>query len=161
VSYAPDSRDARRLNGGGINTIPEYRAGTLWVGAFDGLYRYDRRSGAFARYTAREGLPSRYRLEGFDPGWNEQFRLRVRDNGRGIDKAAVASHETAGHFGLRGMTERTALLGGKLAVWSEVDGGTELELRLPANIVYVTIAKRSWWSRLLAKHPARAEGDAS
>jgi signal transduction histidine kinase len=34
---------------------------------------------------------------------DEQFRLRVRDNGRGIDKAAVASHETAGHFGLRGM----------------------------------------------------------
>jgi hypothetical protein len=28
------------------------------VGAFDGLYRHDRRSGAFARYTEREGLPS-------------------------------------------------------------------------------------------------------
>ncbi len=92
---------------------------------------------------------------------DEQFRLRVRDNGRGIDQAAVASHETAGHFGLRGMSERAALLGGKLAVWSEVDEGTELELRLPANIVYVTIPKRSWWSRLLAKAPARAEGDAS
>jgi signal transduction histidine kinase len=92
---------------------------------------------------------------------DEQFRLRVRDNGRRIDTAPVASHATAGHFGLRGMTERTALLGGKLAVWSEVDGGTELELRLPANIVCVTFAKRSWWSRLLTKTPARAEGDAS
>jgi signal transduction histidine kinase len=59
---------------------------------------------------------------------DEQFRLRGRDNGRRIDTAPVASHATAGHFGLRGMTERTALLGGKLAVWSEVDGGTELEL---------------------------------
>ena len=39
VSYAPDSRDPRRLNGGGINTILEDRTGTLWVGAFDGLYR--------------------------------------------------------------------------------------------------------------------------
>ena len=58
VSYAPDSRDSRKLNGGGINTILEDRAGTLWVGAFDGLYRHDRRSGAFARYTEREGLPS-------------------------------------------------------------------------------------------------------
>ena len=58
VSYAPDSRDPRKLNGGGINTILEDRAGTLWVGAFDGLYRHDRRSGAFARYTEREGLPS-------------------------------------------------------------------------------------------------------
>jgi ligand-binding sensor domain-containing protein/signal transduction histidine kinase len=58
VSYAPDSRDPRRLNGGGINTILEDRTGTLWVGTFDGLYRHDRRSGAFARYTEREGLPS-------------------------------------------------------------------------------------------------------
>ena len=55
VSYAPDSRDPRRLNGGGINTILEDRAGTLWVGAFDGLYRHDRRSGAFARYTETPG----------------------------------------------------------------------------------------------------------
>ena len=68
---------------------------------------------------------------------DEQFRLRVRDDGKGIDPAAVASHETAGHFGLRGMTERAALIGGKLAVWSEVDEGTELELRLPAGAVYV------------------------
>ena len=58
MSYAPDSRDPQRLNGGGINTILEDRAGTLWVGAFDGLYRHDRRSGAFTRYTESEGLPS-------------------------------------------------------------------------------------------------------
>jgi two-component system sensor histidine kinase ChiS len=58
VSYTPDPRDPRRLNGGGINTILEDRTGTLWVGAFDGLYRHDRRSGLFARYTEREGLPS-------------------------------------------------------------------------------------------------------
>ena len=58
VSYTPDSRDPRRLNGGGINTILEDRTGTLWVGAFGGLYRYDRRSGAFARYTEAQGLPS-------------------------------------------------------------------------------------------------------
>ena len=58
VSYAPDSRDPRKLNGGGINTILEDRARTLWVGTFDGLYRHDRRSGAFARYTESEGLPS-------------------------------------------------------------------------------------------------------
>ena len=58
VSYAPDARDPGKLNGGGINTILEDRAGTLWVGAFDGLYRHDRRSGAFARYTESQGLPS-------------------------------------------------------------------------------------------------------
>jgi ligand-binding sensor domain-containing protein/signal transduction histidine kinase len=58
VTYAPDSRDPHRLNGGGINTIHEDRTGTLWVGAFDGLYRYNRQSGAFTRYTEGQGLPS-------------------------------------------------------------------------------------------------------
>ena len=92
---------------------------------------------------------------------NAEFRLRVRDDGKGIDPAVLANQGLEGHYGLRGMPERGALIGGKLAVWSEVGAGTEVELRLPANIVYDTIPKRSWWSRLLAKAPARAEGDAS
>ena len=58
VRYTPDSHDAHRLNGGGITTIYEDRAGTLWVGAFDGLYRHNRQSGAFTRYTETQGLPS-------------------------------------------------------------------------------------------------------
>jgi signal transduction histidine kinase len=80
----------------------------------------------------------------------EQFRLRVRDNGKGIDPAVVARQETGGHFGLRGMPERAALIGGKLAVWSEAGTGTEVELRVPARIVYATSPRRSWWSRLFA-----------
>ena len=58
ANYAPDSRDPQRLNGGGINTIQEDRTGTLWLGAMDGLYRYNRQSGAFTRYTESQGLPS-------------------------------------------------------------------------------------------------------
>ena len=38
--------------------IHEDRTGTLWVGTFDGLYRYNRQSGAFTRYTESQGLPS-------------------------------------------------------------------------------------------------------
>jgi signal transduction histidine kinase len=48
------------------------------------------------------------------------------------------------------MPERAALIGGKLAVWSEVGAGTEVELRLPARIAYATTTKHSWLSRLLA-----------
>jgi signal transduction histidine kinase len=60
-----------------------------------------------------------------------------------------------GHYGLRGMPERAALIGGKLVVWSEIGAGTEVELRLPANIVYATTPRRSWLSRLFAsKMPA-------
>jgi signal transduction histidine kinase/ligand-binding sensor domain-containing protein len=58
VNYAPDSRDPNKLNGGGINAIHEDLTGVLWVGTFDGLYRYNRQSGTFTRYTESQGLPS-------------------------------------------------------------------------------------------------------
>ena len=63
---------------------------------------------------------------------SEEFRLRVRDDGKGIDPTVLADQGLEGHYGLRGMPERAALIGGKLAVWSEVGAGTEVELRLPA-----------------------------
>ena len=92
----------------------------------------------------------------------EQFRLRVRDDGQGIDPKVLANQGREGHYGLRGMPERAALIGGKLAVWSEVGAGTEVELRLPARIAYATSRRRSWLSRLLAsKTPAQSEEDAS
>jgi ligand-binding sensor domain-containing protein/signal transduction histidine kinase len=91
---------------------------------------------------------------------SEQFRLRVRDDGKGIDPVVLASQGIEGHYGLRGMPERAALIGGKLALWSEVGAGTEVELRLPASIVYATSRRRSWWSRLFAsRSPAKAQGE--
>ena len=92
----------------------------------------------------------------------EQFRLRVRDDGKGIDPAVLANQGLEGHYGLRGMPERAALIGGKLAVWSEVGAGTEVDLRLPGSAVYATSRRRSWLRRLLAsKTPAHVEEDAS
>jgi hypothetical protein len=76
--------------------------------------------------------------------------LRVRDDGKGIDPKVLANQGLERHYGLRGMPERAALIGGKLAIWSEVGAGTEVELRLPAHVVYVTPSPRSWLSRLLA-----------
>jgi signal transduction histidine kinase len=81
---------------------------------------------------------------------SDEFRLRVRDDGKGIDQAVLATPGIEGHYGLRGMPERAALIGGKLAVWSEAGAGTEVELRVPARIVYATSRRRSWWSRLFA-----------
>jgi nitrate/nitrite-specific signal transduction histidine kinase len=81
---------------------------------------------------------------------SDEFRLRVRDDGTGIDKAVLAVHGVEGLYGLRGMPERAALIGGTLAVWSEVGEGTEVELSIPARAVYATAAARSWWSRVLA-----------
>ena len=81
---------------------------------------------------------------------NEQFRLRVRDDGRGIDRAVLSGQGSGGHYGLAGLRERAALIGGKLEVWSEVDSGTEVELRLSASTAYTTARRSSWWSRRLA-----------
>ena len=77
---------------------------------------------------------------------HEQFRMRVRDDGRGIDPAILSRQRTEGHYGLPGMRERAALIGGKLVVWSQVDAGTEVELRVPASKAYAT-PRRSWFSR--------------
>jgi signal transduction histidine kinase/ligand-binding sensor domain-containing protein len=76
----------------------------------------------------------------------EQFRLRVRDDGKGVDPAILSS-QGSGHFGLPGMRERATLIGGKLVVWSEVDAGTEVELRVPASAAYATAQRHSWFSR--------------
>ncbi len=78
---------------------------------------------------------------------NEQFRLRVRDDGKGVDPAILSSQGSEGHYGLPGMRERATLIGGKLVVWSEVDAGTEVELRIPARTAYATAQRRPWFSR--------------
>jgi ligand-binding sensor domain-containing protein/signal transduction histidine kinase len=74
----------------------------------------------------------------------DEFRLRVRDNGKGMDAGVLSGHGIDGHYGLRGMRERASLIQGKLVVWSEVEEGTEVELRVPANAAYTTGRKRSW-----------------
>ena len=90
----------------------------------------------------------------------EQFRLRVRDDGRGIDARVLGGQEIEGHFGLRGMRERATLIGGKVAVWSDAGAGTEVELSIPARAVYATAGARSWWSRVLqSKTRAHNGGD--
>ena len=65
-----------------------------------------------------------------------EFRLRVRDDGQGIDPQILAGGGREGHFGLRGMRERAKLAGGKLTLWSAPDSGTEVELLIPGSAAY-------------------------
>ena len=65
-----------------------------------------------------------------------KLRLRVRDDGKGIDPRIVAEGGRSGHHGLPGMHERARLAGGKLAVWSELDAGAEIELTIPGAVAY-------------------------
>jgi signal transduction histidine kinase len=61
--------------------------------------------------------------------------LRVGDNGKGIDRA-IADRGKDGHFGLQGMRERAARIGGKLTLGSSSNSGTEVRLIVPGGICF-------------------------
>jgi signal transduction histidine kinase len=63
------------------------------------------------------------------------LRIRVRDDGIGIDKAIV-SRGQPGHWGLPGMRERARNMRSELSIWSHDGAGTEVELVVPGAIAY-------------------------
>jgi signal transduction histidine kinase len=78
-----------------------------------------------------------------------RFLLRVRDDGHGISEETIRQGH-AGHFGLHGMRERAEVVGGQLEVWSKLDSGTQVELRIPGAIAYGAPVQRSWFWNLLS-----------
>jgi len=66
----------------------------------------------------------------------DQLRLRVRDNGKGIDRKILEAGGQSGHFGIPGMRERAERVGASLDFWSEMGAGTEVELTVPASMAY-------------------------
>ena len=64
------------------------------------------------------------------------LRLRVRDDGVGMDPSLLAQGAREGHWGLPGMRERANSIGGRLEVWSELHQGTEVEVTIPGTIAY-------------------------
>lgn len=77
-----------------------------------------------------------------------ELRIRIRDDGTGIDSAILQQGRRDGHFGLPGMRERAHKVGAHLDVWSRSGAGTEVEFRIPAGIAYVSEPNGSWLSRL-------------
>jgi signal transduction histidine kinase len=73
------------------------------------------------------------------------LRLRVRDDGKGIDPKFLSADGRAKHYGLHGLRERAQLVGGKLTVWSKLDSGTEVDLSIPASTAYATSYRRRSW----------------
>jgi signal transduction histidine kinase/ligand-binding sensor domain-containing protein len=72
----------------------------------------------------------------------QEFRLRVRDNGKGI-ASAILQGGRHGHYGITGMYERAKMVRGKLVFWSELGSGTEIELTIPAALAYAKLADSS------------------
>jgi ligand-binding sensor domain-containing protein/signal transduction histidine kinase len=72
-----------------------------------------------------------------------QLRLRIRDDGKGIDPKILQEGSRAGHWGLPGICERAKRIGGRLDFWSEAGAGTEAELAVPASVAYANASNRS------------------
>lgn len=72
--------------------------------------------------------------------------IRVRDDGRGIDQEVLRAGGRPDHWGLVGMQERATKIRGRLNIWSGRNTGTEIELRVPGQIAYVSSrARRFQW----------------
>ena len=83
------------------------------------------------------------------------LRLRIRDNGKGID-LKVLQQGGNGHWGLRGARERAERIGAQLDFWSEAGAGTEVQLTVPARIAYAG-SRDSLLPKLLRKVTRHAQ----
>jgi signal transduction histidine kinase len=69
------------------------------------------------------------RLEPTSP---RNLRISLCDNGRGVpDSFDLTTLVKQGHYGLLGVSERVALLGGRLQLRNQPSGGLSLEIEIP------------------------------
>ena len=87
--------------------------------------------------------------------YGQDLTLRIHDNGVGIPPQVLDSGR-AGHFGLQGMRERTARIGGKFTIVSSPASGTEIQIVLAGGIIFrktslITSTLRSRLQRLFQR----------
>jgi signal transduction histidine kinase len=66
----------------------------------------------------------------------DDLRIRIQDDGCGINSEALVSGGKPSHWGLRGMRERARGIRSRVLIRSKIDGGTEIELRVPGALAY-------------------------
>ena len=91
--------------------------------------------------------------------YGHDLALRVSDNGVGIDPV-ISDRGKDGHFGLQGMRERAARIGGSLTLGSSSNSGTEIKLVVPGDIIFrkTTPVQRTVFTKIkvLLKRMGRA-----
>jgi signal transduction histidine kinase/ligand-binding sensor domain-containing protein len=83
------------------------------------------------------------------------LKLRVRDDGRGIDEQVLSDGRRPGHLGLPGMYERSQSMGATINIWSKKGTGTEIEVAVPAAVAYAhtnEYAAPGWFPWRLRRH---------
>jgi len=87
------------------------------------------------------------------------FALGIRDDGSGIDRQVI-EFGRAGHWGLGGMRERALKIRAKFGILSRTDEGTEITLRVPADLAYVDKPTGGYlsffWRRVRSRGPLDA-----
>jgi signal transduction histidine kinase len=76
-----------------------------------------------------------------------QFRFACRDNGRGFASGVFQANETNGHWGLRGMAERAARIGGEFSISSATGEGASIQVTVPARCAYARTNRSRLFSR--------------
>ncbi len=87
----------------------------------------------------------------FDP---HLFRLRVRDDGIGVDASMLEARTREGHWGIQGMRERAKKVGGSLEIVGTDTVGTAIELSIPAAVAYLGQEPKPRWFPLLRQWAA-------
>jgi signal transduction histidine kinase len=121
---------------------------------FDEVHRLGREAIANAfRHSLAKNIEAELHYE------RRQFRISIRDDGIGIAPEIMNRGFRIGHWGLPGMRERAKKLGGHLDIWSRLDAGTEIELRVPAAAAYVPKRKyrRLGWPRTVTSDNEAAD----
>jgi signal transduction histidine kinase/ligand-binding sensor domain-containing protein len=110
-------------------------------------------------HIAREALRNAFRhaeadrIEAEVSYGPREVRLRIRDDGKGIDPRHLHDGR-ARHWGLTTMRERAIEIGAELKLWSEVGAGTEVELCIPGAVAYGTAGARSLFQRRKQRGPS-------
>jgi signal transduction histidine kinase/ligand-binding sensor domain-containing protein len=78
----------------------------------------------------------------------EQLTIRIRDDGIGIGADILRDGRRLGHLGLPGMKGRAERIGARFNIWSQKNGGSEIEVVVPGAVAYAiskSSAARSWF----------------
>ncbi|WP_416637302.1 triple tyrosine motif-containing protein [Pseudomonas sp. OHS18] len=81
------------------------------------------------------------------------FRLGIEDDGLGIAADYATAEGRPQRWGVRGMHERAALVGGALSVQAPARGGTRVELQIGAPLSYADHSRQAWRRWLARPRP--------